>query len=527
MATDAAIYSLVGQNPVQPVTPLTLTGQTAQTAASLQALQQQNALFRAQAAVGQAVQAATDPITGTVNQGKARALIAANSGAALDAQAGVGTSIDQQASQQTRSAAAQANVNRTILALSDLPDSDMTGDTFKSHIGALVQSGDISDIDAKAAESDLPPDGSSPALYRRYVLAHAIQNLNTPDAMGTVYGQNAQVNTGARQIQGVLASPAMGGGFQGATAETNQLGPQFVDNGRNLTPTNAGVPTGAPFQKYVDPNFLAGRTVVTDSHGNKIYLLNANITPSNLSGDNTLGDGRYPSSPSLRNPAVSGDAPPGAPLRAGISPSQEAALTETGNESAKQFQSIADQGVQAKSQVAMLQNMLGDSQNFASGQTNLNAYKATLTKYLPAMAASLGVDPKSVAANESFDKLANQIASTQGAGSDARLAVAQHANPNSSLSPAGVNLVIRQLTGNADYLQARSQLAAAYPDKTDRAGFEAQIGQQLDPRVFQYNRLDPQQKATYYKSLADKNAFKSAYSFAQQNGLIGAQNANQ
>lgn len=96
----------------------------------------------------------------------------------------------------------------------------------------------------------------------------------------------------------------------------------------------------------------------------------------------------------------------------------------------------------------------------------------------------------------------------------------QGANPSSHLSPAGVDLIIRQLRGNADYLTARAQLAATYPDQTDRAGFETKIGANLDPRVFQYARMTPQQKSTFYQAMPNKAEFQQAYRYAAQNSLI-------
>ena len=90
-----------------------------------------------------------------------------------------------------------------------------------------------------------------------------------------------------------------------------------------------------------------------------------------------------------------------------------------------------------------------------------------------------------------------------------------------------MDLIIRQLRGNADYLQARSQLAAAYPDQSDRPGFEASVASNLDPRVFQYNRLTAPQKTTFFNSMADKDpatakAFIKSYDWAQSNQLLAA-----
>lgn len=201
-------------------------------------------------------------------------------------------------------------------------------------------------------------------------------------------------------------------------------------------------------------------------------------------------------------------------------------MTARAGASAHAFQDYADQSVQARSQSAVLGNMLGDISSFTPGPEKLNEFQKTLQRYSPTIANAFGVDPKSVAANESFDKLANQIAGAQGERSDARLAVAQNANPGSHLSQGGADLIIRQLQGNADYLQARGKLAADYPDQTDRAGFEKNVGANLDPRAFQFNRMTPEQKTDYVSHLskADKTSVQSSYNYAFKNHLIGGGN---
>ena len=124
--------------------------------------------------------------------------------------------------------------------------------------------------------------------------------------------------------------------------------------------------------------------------------------------------------------------------------------------------------------------------------------------------------------------MANQLADAQGAGSDARMHVQQGANPSSHNTPAGLSLIVGQLRGNIDYLKAREQLAAAWPDKSDNTGFESTIGAHLDPRAFQYSRLTPQQKTDYFKGIADKDAFITAYNWAKTHQLpLGGANAAQ
>ena len=189
------------------------------------------------------------------------------------------------------------------------------------------------------------------------------------------------------------------------------------------------------------------------------------------------------------------------------------------------FQKYSDEGVAAKSQDAILANMLAEADQFGTGfgQDKIKQAQAFLVRFTPeVLARTFGADAKSLSANEGFDKLAAQIANAQGAGSDARLAVNQSANPSSSLSPDGIRLIVGQLRGNADYMQARATLAAKYPNKTNNTAFEQEVAKKLDPRVFQYMRLTEPQRVIYAKGIseADQPAFADAYVFAKEQGLL-------
>ncbi len=112
------------------------------------------------------------------------------------------------------------------------------------------------------------------------------------------------------------------------------------------------------------------------------------------------------------------------------------------------------------------------------------------------------------------------MANAQGAGSDARLNVNVAANPHQELSPQGVDLMVRQLQGNEDYLQARAKLAANYQGSNKK--FESEIGAKVDPRAFQYARMQPEQRRAYDKSLSDtdRKTVQGSYNYAHGLGLF-------
>lgn len=192
-------------------------------------------------------------------------------------------------------------------------------------------------------------------------------------------------------------------------------------------------------------------------------------------------------------------------------------------ESGKRLQAETDQDQPAQGQQVILGNMLSDLHRFSSGtgaQTVLD-FKRAIVTWAPSVARSFGIKPDEVSGQESFDKLAAQLAQSQGAGSDYRMAINQSANPHSSLSPEGASFIIAQLQGNADYLRARAQLARNWPSKSDYSGFQDSV-RDLDPRVFQMSRMTQEERQAYWKSLdsAEQATLTAAGKKARDLGLF-------
>lgn len=131
--------------------------------------------------------------------------------------------------------------------------------------------------------------------------------------------------------------------------------------------------------------------------------------------------------------------------------------------------------------------------------------------------------PDQLKAGESFDKIANQISLNQSQffhGSDAGLHTVVGANPSSSMSKFGREGVIDMLQGNQDaidttrkaWLKARANGAPA----SSYDLFAERMGETIDPRVFQFNRLnrDNQQKFLSQMNPEDIPAFEQRYTDA-------------
>jgi hypothetical protein len=253
-----------------------------------------------------------------------------------------------------------------------------------------------------------------------------------------------------------------------------------------------------------------------------------------------LGPGRYPVPPALQGPGgaqPSGAQPPGTPEPAGqpgtnpngkvpIPPPQRPiskaspADQEQMRAAGAKFDAEAAAGTNAQGQQAILANMLGDTKQFMPGP-----YANTLAAIRARLAPVFGADEKALAAHDSFEKLAAQLALQQagsvGAGSDSRFSVTQAANPHGGISPASIDLILRQLQGNSDYIQARQKLAQQWPAKSDYNGF-VDSTRPLDPRVFQYERMTDGQRKDWFTAMdpKDQKAFMQAHKWAEGNKLI-------
>lgn len=513
------IYKQVGQGVTPLANPLTQYAQTIQTTNGLLGLRAQ----QAKQAAGQAFQASINP-DGTTNQTALLQNLAANPAAAMSAQdsaqAGQTLSTGEYAQHMARLNYGASGAVQLLTA-----PGGPTLPAVKAYYDQAVQDGHVTPQDEQSVLAGFTAD---PNQNRQVILQRLQQNVGAQQALTNAVGAPGTMANGQTIQPGMVGGVT--GNAPGAFTPAGSATPQLLTPGQLAAPQTIGVtPQGAP---------------VTGTTGQ--FLEKTGTGQNGQTIPSPLGTGRLPTA--LMNPNRPGGAPPGA-VRAGspgyapaqpspaaqapaapsgivtgLGPAQTTALTQQGGESQKAFQGIADEGVQAQQQNATLGNMLADAKGFASGQTDLNAVKATMQKYAPIVAKQFGVSADSVAANESFDKLANQIATAQGADSDARLSVRQGANPSSHLSPQGVDLILRQLQGNADYKAARAKLASAYPDQADRAGFESKIGSTIDPRAFQFDRMTPDQRITYAKSLSptDQKKVQAAYVIAGQQGLLSS-----
>lgn len=223
--------------------------------------------------------------------------------------------------------------------------------------------------------------------------------------------------------------------------------------------------------------------------------------------------------------------PMGAAIHAGTMPTAlapgEAGLAESAAGRAAKLQASASTSQQYH---ADLENLKADSKIL----DNLGGPSFEVEKKLNQFSSRLGgfgitMTPDQLRAGESFDKIANQISLNQSQlfhGSDAGLHTVVGANPSTSMSKFGREGVIDMLHGNQDaidvtrkaWLKARAN--GAKPGDYDL--FAERMGQEVDPRVFQFNRLsrENQQKFLSQMDPSDLKEFEGKFKTAVENKWV-------
>lgn len=197
----------------------------------------------------------------------------------------------------------------------------------------------------------------------------------------------------------------------------------------------------------------------------------------------------------------------GGPVAVGLPPG-ESTVMEGASARAERLQSTASTAPQYH---ADLENLKQDSKVLG----NIGGPTVSFEKSLNQTMTRLGLPgitmtPEQLKATESFDKIANQISTSQagnlGAATDAGRHMVVGANPSTSMSAFGREGVIDMLQGNQDaidttrklWMDARAKGVAANSYDTFIHG----MSKTLDPRVFQFNRLSRENQQTFLHQLS-------------------------
>jgi hypothetical protein len=497
MPVDTSMYQT---QPVQPLNPLTMLGTVAQT----QNAMNQNKLFQQEfadrAALNQAYASTPlDPATGQPDMNKLIQNIQGSGAARLlpqalesaqkyqsGALANQGAQIDQQTKQRTA-------VYGSLTSLLQLGDNVTMKDVWTEVAQHAAESPQLFDLKKIVpALSQLPQGG--PEL--KSALQRMAISVAPPDQQARMlYGDPTVINTGGQTR--IVSTPTMGG------------------------PTQVrGVAQNTP-----SPDALLPYNNVTKADQAHIAQAGADLIPVPQPDGST----RYFTRGALAGTGGIGQGPQGAlPISTGPKPGAIAAADKTGTGNADMGLSLQQAAENTPTRRAILQNMETEltKASIGPGTGTMNTVKA-----------ALGMDKEGVAAREGFNKnallLAQQQATAMGAGTDAKLEAAMHANPNGDLSKLGATQIIQVLKGNEDAIATKNaewqkaQQPAAQGGKgygpQDYGRFSSEFNKSFDPRVFQSSYMTDKEFLEMddkLKTPKERQAFSQAYATAVQNGWI-------
>ncbi|BCZ75911.1 hypothetical protein [Acetobacter phage phiAX1] len=323
--------------------------------------------------------------------------------------------------------------------------------------------------------------------------SEAIKTLATATLPGherinQAFGTPTSVDDGQTIQTGTQASGMDGGAFTPAAGVQRQISPET-----NSSPMEVINPDGS--RSYVRRDQVVGGAKPT-------------VPPE------AMGSGRYPA----QQPANPG-------YQAAPAAGQTEALAATAKAGADGANALMQASANRNDRMAMLGNMSSDLEGFNSGPgyENLRHLASVVDNWTGATWKSDDIQDA-----QSFNKWAQNLANAQsqalGTGTDSKLAAAVHASPNSALQSGTNRLMIHQLQGNEDAINAKAQAwKASGMQPAQFQQWNQQFSQSFDPRAFQMIRMTPEERSTYIKGLKKSGQFdelKNNYNAMAEAGLV-------
>ncbi|NVN44418.1 hypothetical protein HW537_10965 [Asaia siamensis] len=464
--------------PLRTANQLEMAAQAAQIKNALLANQVQQSEYDARVAQGNALLGATGA-DGQVDYAKARAAMAADPTAAYGA---VDAYRQQNASRadDLQNAEASKNAVGSIMSFVGANPDAAHLDAGARMAKAVLPKSQWGQVDAIVQQIGSHPNGIAGGV------AQITNSMQGPQGQEqNVYGTaGASVDNGQQTIIGTQGSAMTGGQFRPATTVQKETSPEF-----NSAPTEVINPDGS--RSYVRRDQIVG------TGGGR-----PTVPPE------AMGSGRYPG------------------YQAAPAAGQTEAIATTAQAGAQGANALMQGASGTQDRLGILGNMLGDLTKFQSGPgyERLRHLQAFVNNVVP------GADWNSegVAGAQSFNKFANQIAQAQaqtlGVGSDAKLASAMHANPNSSLQTNTNRQMLHVLQGNEDAIKAKAaawQASGMQPSQYQQ--WNLKFNQSFDPRAYQLRRMSPEEQHSVIASMkkaGELDAFKKAYNSMSAQGLL-------
>lgn len=470
-----------------------------QTLAGATALRSQIQQQQANVAASQAYKDATDPATGQIDYGRLTAALS---------QGPAAYNLPQIQAQVNEARNSALNFDKGKLEMAQkrtdllsggfgglLASGNVTPQAVQSVAVNGIKSGLFSAEDAVNFMADMPTD---PAQLQNWVKQKYVGFSTDAERLKTLMPQMQTVNTGAQQV--VSAYDPLTGAPTGQNTVFNNT----------LTPGQA-----TENVQIYDPVTQTMRTI---TKAQQLQMQGGGLAPTAPAAQGgALGAGRM-------NLAPTG---PGLQIAPALGAQQAAETIGKGAADASlALQSSADAAPQAIYQLQNMRKTLSDIDTGPNADWQGKAAALAL-QVSPEIAQKVGIDPQKVASLEEFKKystqLAQGLASTLGGGTDAKLASAVSANPNSSLSKLGNQQIIDVMIAAQRAVAAKNiawQQSGLPPEQYNK--FSTQFNRDIDPRVFAVRDMNPEQAYKMLDSLTPREQaeFKRSLGKARDQGLL-------
>ena len=203
-------------------------------------------------------------------------------------------------------------------------------------------------------------------------------------------------------------------------------------------------------------------------------------------------------------------------LTTGLSPSQSALLTSTGNVISSDLATTTTDAQAAPTRIAIFQNIKKLTPDAFTGPT------AERRQWAASLAQVIGI-PAAELETASTDELLKNTKLLQMAGgnTDAARSLAEFANPNNKMTKEGILRVTNQLIGMENMKVARSNyLTPAANDATEYAKRKMQFDAISDPRLFQEVTPEDVSKMKKTMSQGEQAELSRKIKLARQLGVI-------
>ncbi|GBR01993.1 hypothetical protein ACFFGF_04745 [Asaia lannensis] len=483
---DTSIALQAGRPSINMLNPLEVARQGAEYRNALLGNKIRQSEYDARVAQGNALLGATGA-DGQVDYAKARAAMARDPAAAYGA---VDAYRQQNASRNDdlQNAEASKNAVGSIMSFVGANPDAAHLDAGARMAKAVLPKSQWGQIDAIVHQIGSHPNGIAGGV------AQITNSMQAPQGQEqNVYGTaGATVDNGQQTIIGTQGSAMTGGQFRPATTVQKETSPEF-----NSAPTEVINPDGS--RSYVRRDQIVG------TGGGR-----PTVPPE------AMGSGRYPSQ-QAGNPGY----------QAAPAAGQTEAIAATAKAGAEGANALMQASANRNDRMAMLGNMASDLEGFTSGpgRERWRNIEATWNNWTP---YSVHSGESEIEKAQSFNKWAQNLANAQsqalGTGTDSKLAAAVHASPNSSLQDSTNRLMIHQLQGNEDAINAKAQAwksSGLQPAQFQQ--WNQQFSQSFDPRAFQMIRMTPAERTTYIEGLKKSGQFdelKKNYNAMAAAGLV-------